>query len=67
MIEDKDQTSPARSRPEDTLRQCAGQRRYYRAFPNWQFAALAALAGLFYGLALRRARSTVTTWRMFFA
>ena len=50
---------------------------WFRAFPNWRFAGLAALAGLFYGLAFREARSirasmvahalTVTTWRMFFA
>ncbi len=50
---------------------------WFRAFPNWRFAALAALAGLFYGLAFRQARSirasmvahalTVTTWRMFFS
>ncbi len=50
---------------------------WFRTFPNWRFAALAALAGLFYGLAFRQARSirasmvthalTVTTWRMFFS
>jgi membrane protease YdiL (CAAX protease family) len=50
---------------------------WYRPFPNWKFAALAAVAGLFYGLAFRRAKSirasmvthalTVTTWRMFFS
>jgi membrane protease YdiL (CAAX protease family) len=50
---------------------------WFRAFPNWRFAALAAVAGLFYGLAFRQARSirasmvthalTVTTWRMFFS
>ena len=50
---------------------------WFRAFPNWRFAGLAALSGLFYGLAFRQARSirasmvahalTVTTWRMFFS
>ena len=50
---------------------------WFRAFPNWRFAALAALAGLAYGAAFHRARSirasmvthalTVTTWRMFFS
>jgi membrane protease YdiL (CAAX protease family) len=50
---------------------------WFRAFPNWRFAALATLAGVFYGLAFRQARSirasmvthalTVTTWRMFFS
>jgi uncharacterized protein len=50
---------------------------WYRQFPNWRFAALAALAGLFYGLAFRRAKSirasmvthalTVTAWRVFFS
>ena len=50
---------------------------WYRAFPNWRFAALAALAGVFYGMAYRQARSirasmvthalTVTTWRLFFS
>ena len=50
---------------------------WFRAFPNWRFAALAALAGVFYGLAFRQARSirasmvthalVVTTWRIFFA
>jgi membrane protease YdiL (CAAX protease family) len=49
---------------------------FYRQFPNWKFAALAALAGICYGLAFRRARSirasmvthalVVTTWRIFF-
>lgn len=44
--------------------------------PNWRFAALAALAGVFYGLAFRQAKSirasmvthalTVTTWKTFF-
>jgi uncharacterized protein len=47
------------------------------AFPNWRIAALAAVGGLFYGLAFRHAKSirasmvthalTVTTWRMFFS
>jgi membrane protease YdiL (CAAX protease family) len=50
---------------------------FYRLFPNWRLAALAALAGLCYGLAFRRARSirasmvthalVVTTWKIFFA
>jgi membrane protease YdiL (CAAX protease family) len=50
---------------------------WYRAFPNWRFAVLAALEGVFYGLAFRQARSirasmvthalVVTTWRVFFA
>lgn len=50
---------------------------WYAAFPNWRFAALAGVAGVFYGLAFRRAHSirasmvthalTVTTWRIFFA
>jgi CAAX protease family protein len=49
---------------------------WFREFPNWRFAALAALAGVFYGLAFRQARSirasmvthalVVTTWRLFF-
>jgi len=49
---------------------------WFRAFPNWRFALLAAVAGVFYGLAFRRARSirasmvthalVVTTWRVFF-
>jgi membrane protease YdiL (CAAX protease family) len=49
---------------------------FYRAFPNWKLAALAALAGICYGLAFRRARSirasmvthalVVTTWKIFF-
>jgi uncharacterized protein len=48
----------------------------FRHFPNWRFAAIAALAGLFYGVAYMRARSVracmvthalvVTTWRVFF-
>ena len=50
---------------------------WFRHFPNWRFAALAAVAGIFYGLAFRQARSirasmvahalTVTTWRLFFS
>jgi uncharacterized protein len=50
---------------------------FYRAFPNWKLAALAALGGICYGLAFRRARSIrasmvthaliVTTWKIFFA
>jgi uncharacterized protein len=50
---------------------------FYRPFPNWRLAMLAALAGVCYGLAFRRARSirasmvthalVVTTWKMFFA
>jgi membrane protease YdiL (CAAX protease family) len=50
---------------------------WYRAFPNWRFAALAAVASVFYGLAFRQAKSirasmvthalTVTAWRIFFA
>jgi membrane protease YdiL (CAAX protease family) len=49
---------------------------WFRAFPNWRFAVLAAVAGVFYGLAYRRAKSirasmvthalVVTTWRVFF-
>jgi len=45
-------------------------------FPNWKLAILAALAGICYGLAFRRARSirasmvthalVVTTWKIFF-
>jgi membrane protease YdiL (CAAX protease family) len=50
---------------------------WFHAFPNWRFAVLAAVAGVFYGLAFRQARSirasmvthalTVTTWRLFFS
>jgi membrane protease YdiL (CAAX protease family) len=46
-------------------------------FPNWRFAAVATIAGIFYGLAFRRANSlraamvthalTVTCWTMLFA
>ncbi len=45
-------------------------------FPNWRFSMVAAIAGLFYGLAWQRAKSiqasmvthalTVTLWRVFF-
>ncbi len=48
----------------------------FRHFPNWRFAIVAALAGVFYGLAYIRAHSVracmvthalvVTTWRVFF-
>jgi uncharacterized protein len=50
---------------------------WYRSFPNWRFAALATIAGVFYGLAFRQAHSirasmvthalTVTAWRLLFA
>jgi membrane protease YdiL (CAAX protease family) len=50
---------------------------WYRAFPNWRFAALAAIAGLFYGRAFVQTGSVrasmvthalvVTTWRVFLA
>ena len=50
---------------------------WYRAFPNWRFALLAAVAGVFYGLAFRQASSirasmvthalTITTVRVFFS
>jgi membrane protease YdiL (CAAX protease family) len=49
---------------------------WFRAFPNWRFAILATVAGVFYGLAFRQGRSirasmvthalTVTTWRLLF-
>jgi membrane protease YdiL (CAAX protease family) len=49
---------------------------WYAEFPNWRFAALAALTGVFYGLAFRRGKGiraamvthalTVTTWKTFF-
>ena len=49
----------------------------YQSFPNWRFALLAAVAGVFYGLAFRQARSirasmvthalTFTTLRVFFS
>ncbi|HEX8985391.1 MAG TPA: CPBP family intramembrane glutamic endopeptidase [Bryobacteraceae bacterium] len=48
----------------------------FREFPNWRFAILAAVAGVFYGLAYRRAGSVRaamvthalvnTAWRIFF-
>jgi membrane protease YdiL (CAAX protease family) len=48
----------------------------YRSFPNWRFAIMAALAGLFYGWAFLRAGSVrasmvthalvVATWKVFF-
>ncbi|HEY7337939.1 MAG TPA: CPBP family intramembrane glutamic endopeptidase [Bryobacteraceae bacterium] len=50
---------------------------WYRTFPNWRFALLATIAGIFYGLAFRQSHSirasmvthalTVTTWRLFFS
>ena len=50
---------------------------WFQSFPNWRFALLAGVAGVFYGLAFRRAGSirasmvthalTVTTWRIFFS
>jgi membrane protease YdiL (CAAX protease family) len=50
---------------------------WFQSFPNWRFAVLATVAGVFYGLAFRQARSirasmvthalAVTTWRLFFA
>ncbi len=49
----------------------------FRQFPNWRFAIMAGIAGVFYGLAYIRAGSVraamvthalvVTTWRVFFA
>jgi len=49
----------------------------YGAFPNWRFALLASVAGVFYGLAFRQASSirasmvthalTITTLRVFFS
>lgn len=49
---------------------------WYGVFPNWRFAVLAALAGVFYGLAFRQGKGirasmvthalTVTTWQTFF-
>jgi membrane protease YdiL (CAAX protease family) len=49
---------------------------WVHSFPNWRFAVMAALAGIFYGLAFRRARSirasmvthalVVTTLKIFF-
>jgi CAAX protease family protein len=50
---------------------------WYRSFPNWRFALLAAVAGVFYGLAFRQASSirasmvthalTIATVRVFFS
>lgn len=50
---------------------------WYGHFPNWKLATLAAVAGLFYGLAFRRAQSirasmvthalTVTAWRLLYS
>jgi membrane protease YdiL (CAAX protease family) len=49
----------------------------FRSFPNWRFAALSALAGLFYGRAFEKAGGiraamvthalTATTWRLLFS
>ncbi|MBV8819925.1 MAG: CPBP family intramembrane metalloprotease, partial [Acidobacteriaceae bacterium] len=49
----------------------------FRAFPNWRFAVLAGIAGVFYGLAFLKARSIrasmvthaliVTVWRSLFS
>jgi membrane protease YdiL (CAAX protease family) len=49
--------------------------RFHSEYPNWRFATIAAIAGLFYGLAARRAGAiqasmvthalTVTVWRVF--
>lgn len=49
----------------------------YRAFPNWRFAIVAGVTGVFYGLAFLKAQSVrasmvthalvVTTWRVFFS
>jgi hypothetical protein len=48
----------------------------FGSFPNWRFAAIGGVTGIFYGLAFLRTRSVrasmvthalvVTTWRMFF-
>lgn len=50
---------------------------WFRSFPNWRFAILAGIAGIFYGLAFQKAKSirasmvahalVVTTWRVFFS
>ena len=50
---------------------------WYRSFPNWRIVPVAALLGLFCGLAFRQAKSirasmvthalTVTAWRIFFS
>jgi membrane protease YdiL (CAAX protease family) len=49
---------------------------WFRTFPNWRLAILAAVAGVFYGAAFNRTKSirasmvthalVVTTWRVFF-
>src|SRR5579872_2117067 len=49
---------------------------WFRTFPNWRFAVLAGIAGVFYGLAFMRSGSVrasmvthalvVSTWRMLF-
>jgi membrane protease YdiL (CAAX protease family) len=49
---------------------------WFHQFPNWRFAIMAALAGVFYGMAFRQTKSirasmvthalVVTTWRVFF-
>jgi membrane protease YdiL (CAAX protease family) len=49
--------------------------RFHGEYPNWRFAIVAAIAGVFYGLAARKAKSiqasmvthalTVTVWRVF--
>ena len=49
----------------------------FRHFPNWRFAVMGGVSGIFYGLAFLKARSVrasmvthalvVTTWRIFFA
>jgi membrane protease YdiL (CAAX protease family) len=48
----------------------------FRPFPNWKFAIVAGIAGMFYGIAFLQAKSVrasmvthalvVTTWRVFF-
>jgi membrane protease YdiL (CAAX protease family) len=50
---------------------------WFRSFPNWKFAILGGVSGVFYGIAFLKAQSArasmvthalvVTTWRMFFA
>ncbi|MDP8979292.1 MAG: CPBP family intramembrane metalloprotease [Acidobacteriota bacterium] len=50
---------------------------WFRGFPNWRFALVAAAAGVFYGIALMRSGSVragmvthalvVTTWRVLFS
>ena len=50
---------------------------WFRGFPNWRFALVAAVAGVFYGIALMRSGSVracmvthalvVTTWRVLFS